>query len=178
MARTQATTGLSPMTFATGAEIVAEAAVAVAEQVHWSWGNRPHTHFALTTGDETWTTNGLGTLWITFPAPSSWVERLRIPIRIRADDVDTRVGARCVVAVAQTVEVRFTINGTSTTLEFANADNGTEKTSTLATGLTGTGHQTCIIELRTTSGAAGNMLRNVRAQAVAVTSSLPAPLDE
>lgn len=180
MARSQALTTLNPAQIGIGAEVFYEDALAISKLVNWVGGRRPQVHLSACVAPAGWGGGSeIGTAWIKFRGTATgFVEVLRFNIYINPDTVNVLVGARCFFAAAETGDVKFTIGGTSTTISFTNANNGTEKTGSLATSATGTGWQLCTVEIDQTAGAATtNYLRDVRVEDEEITSGLPAPLD-
>lgn len=70
------------------------------------------------------------------------------------------------------------MGASSATISFTDADNGNEKTTTIATSATGTGWLLCTVELDQTAGAGtSNYLRNIRIEDLVITS-LASPANE
>lgn len=177
MAKTQATTTLSPYDLSIGAPIFADREINVIEMIHWTAWRRPVVHLSLTTGPDGWdTANSKGYHNIYFTGSS--VIRYSLLIDLDEDGDDVTVGAVCSFAVGNTGDVVFTIGGVSATLSFAAADTG-EKTATIAKASSGTGWQLCTIAIQRTAGASStNELRHVRVQETRMTSGLPDPVIE
>ena len=178
MARTQATTTISPSEFILGAPITSENAQAVIEQLNWSYGRRPQLHVSLTTAPAAWSTNSPTTHGMEFRGSATFLEVYRFEIKVMPETVNVVVGAECTFASGQDGEVKFTIGASATTLSINSSHNGTERSATLATSATGTGWITCTIETRIVTGSTGNDLVRVRVQDEPITSSLPAPQNE
>lgn len=181
MAKTQNVSFLSPDGFATGADVIEEDAQSVAEMLNWTAGNRPVVYVNATVGEDGWATNAIGILALRFRASGGFTTVLRGRIRINPDVQGIVVGARCIFASTEGGDVKFTVGSGTATLSFTDSDNGSEKTSTIATSSTGTGLQTWQVEIDQTSGASStNQLRNVRIEAAPITTAtdLPSPANE
>jgi len=181
MARDQATTTISPTAFAIGAPVMVEDAQAVIKQLNWSYGHRTcQLHVSQATGDAGWVTGGVGTTWIKFRALSAGsIDVIKLRIRLAVEDVSLVCAAECNFASGETGEVKFTVGSASATIAFDNGDNGAELPTTLTVAaIGGTGWQDVTIAIETTAGNVGNDLRYIRLQTTAITSALPAPLNE
>jgi hypothetical protein len=180
MAVTQAVSTQNPNVYAIGNWIVYEHTANTVEWLNWVFGHRPHVHVNLTCGTNGWATGAVGVLRARFRAKAiGFTEVLRGRLKIATETVTVKLGARCYFAAAETGDVRITVGATSATLSFTDADNGTEKTTTLATAATGTGWLTWTVELDQTAGAGtANYLYSLRIQDVKITAGLPAPGDE
>jgi hypothetical protein len=181
MARTQATSIVSPGGLALGAQVKYEDALSVIQHQNYVFGNNPQVHLACTTAPAGWGTNTVHTLRISFEATDTNTMRLEIEdfIRIDPDVVNIVVGIRTQLTGADTGSVRVTVGGTSTTFLCTSATNGNEITPvTLATSATGTGWQFVTVELERTGGTTAAYLRNIRLQDQQIASSLPGPVND
>lgn len=186
MAKTQTASTVSPIRFAFGRPIYDDDVRAVIEQLNWSAGYRPRCHVALTTAGSPWAASGVnantrGTHVIEIDTSrTSMTEVFHFWIRLSPNAVTVTCGA--VVECDGTAEasVRFRIGSvTTSSLSYANADNGTEKTTTASVGSTGTGWVECYVDVQRTVAGGGSddvYLRAFRVQDQAVTSGLPDPV--
>jgi hypothetical protein len=177
MAREQAVTTRPSFGFDIGGPILTEDALAVIKQCNWSFGKRPQTHVAMTTGVDGWATGSVGTLKLTFPtSPASTKAVLNFMIKINPDTVGLTVGFRVDgMDVGFTGNVRVVIGGQTVDVALVFADNATEKTGAFVTATTGTGWQRVTVRLDTTDVGGSPYLRNLRIQDDEITSSLPSP---
>jgi len=182
MAKTQTSATVNPLRFATGSGVYYEDFVLVAEMLNHIYGNCHESHISIQCGADGWgsNTNEIATHGVTFKTTSGLVEKYMFRIRIDPDTVNVLVGAECFMTGSDVGDVKITVGGTSATLSTFNvAANGTEKTSTLATSSTGTGWQTCTVELNHTTGSSAvEELRFFRVQDSPISSGLPDPVLE
>lgn len=183
MAKTQTQATLSPLQLTTGREIYLEDARTVAEQQNYTFGYSVATYFSLVTAAAGWQDTGdqaLETHETYFPASASFSTYYTVPIFINADVDQVQFGGECTVAATNTCQIRITVGGAAPqTVDFTNANNGTEKTADFVTSSTGTGWQTVTLELARSVGAsATNQLKALRLEAQVITTGLPSPPDE
>jgi len=182
MAKTQTIATVNPLRFATGSGVYFEDLQTVAQQLNWAYGNCHESHVSVQCGADGWgsNTNEVATHGVTFKSSSGLVEKYQFRIRIDPDTVSVLIGAECFMTGSDVGDVKITVGSTSGTLSTFNvAANGTEKTTTLATSSTGTGWQTCKVELNHTTGSSAvEELRFFRVQDSPISSGLPSPVLE
>ena len=135
MAKTITAGTAPPGLFATGNGIYYEHLKEVIENQHYSWAENAHVHLSMSCGIAAWGSTGdelpthgveiTGTGW-------SSAEKFRFWIWLDPDVAYLTLGVECQVKAGNTVNVRWTINGTQIWpfISISNSDNGTEKTTT------------------------------------------------
>lgn len=183
MAKTSTAATMQPFVLATGNGIYYEEIQAVAEMLNYSMGFNSQSYVSLITGDDLWWTGGtgeLGTHRTPFTgAVNSWITVFQGHAWIDSDYQVISVEAGCVMAAANTGEVRITVGGASATLTPFAAASTTRLSSNINVSSTGTGWQLYTVEVRTTAGtSASNSLRDFRifSQDIAA-ADLPDPVD-
>jgi len=179
MTKTSATSTLPPELFAFGREVLNEDAIKVCEMLNYALTTRPLAHVSLACGDDNWVAGSLQTLRIRFNTASGWQEKLRFRIKIPAETIEVRAGARCFMPAANTGLVRVTVGAASavTLTSFTNATNGTEHSTVIT--LVGSGYQEVLVEMNHSVGADLSYLRTFRLEEVPlVAASLLDPGDD
>ncbi len=171
MVKTATIATRSPRQFATSYGIFFEDLRMVEEMLNYAFQNNVVQHVSAQTGGFAWGNSGseIATHATTFDGGGGGFDQV-YKFRIHIDDDTTSLlcGAICEFAGAGVGDVRFTVGGNSTIIVFDNSDNGNERTATLATSATGTGWQTCTVEIDQTTGdpTSTNELRYFRIEDV------------
>ena len=164
MAQTQSTSTLSPLRITPGADVLAADLLAVVQQQNWSMGHRPE---CCVSCDVAAPSRATGASWV--EVRRGWLYPLQI-----ADSVTLECEATCTINAGDDIDVRVTIGGQAVTINFTATGSATD-TIAIASIVTGV----WTVEIKTNTGSAGDStLDRIRIQALAVTSSLPDPVND
>lgn len=134
----------------TGAPVVADDALAVIEQLNWSFGERVSE--VLIVDDQV---DEIGT-------SSGFVLRRKARVWIDPDGASIEVLVDATVPTASnSVTMRTTIGADSIDLTIDDTTSGTPQTGTLLTSSTGTGWQTVTLEINHATGSASDCTRDL-----------------
>lgn len=181
MAKTLTATTRAPLSLAVGRGVYAEDLQEIAAQLNWTHDHIGVTHVAVTTDIAGWGSSGneVMTHGTVFDTTSGLVEQYRFRIKVDPDVTTITFGAECYFTAGDGGDVKLAVGASSATLSFTSSDNGTEKSTTLATSATGTGKLTCVVELNHTTGStADQRLCNFRVESKEQVGSPPDPVLE
>lgn len=175
MAKTQTASTIPAYRIALGQGIYEEEVGEAHEAQNYAYGLNPRVHVAFKAHD-----TGLSNILVPheteFPESSTFTTYYDFRTYVDPDTVQILITMTATFLTTMDGEARVTIGSANTTLAFTAGATSTI-TATLNTSSTGTGEQSCLIELRQTVAPydPGQSLDMVTIQDQPVTSSLPSP---
>lgn len=171
-----ASMSLRPQALSLGAPVTDDEAGQLPGFANFIYQTRVDTHVNLTCAPQGWATAAPGTAWTIFrPTADGSVVFFRNRIRVQPEAENVVVGARVFCDTGDECTVTFTVGAASTSLNFTDSDNGTEKTDTLVVATPG--WLDVFIEIEKTAGSGDSYLFCLRI-ADEQRTDFPTPVDE
>jgi hypothetical protein len=183
MAKTQATTTLSPLAFSYGEKILDKNCRSALEMLNWVYGRRPQVHLSQSCVFTRLPACNPAQVFFPRTATGTYHDIFSTVIWVSKDAHTLGFGATvyCHATPAPTVKVRWVFNGANHDTTHTTATNGVEQTVTSAISAVTEGWFTLVMQVATTAtgatmtAATSAYLYAIRVQEHEVTSSFPVP---